>query len=95
MAGYTVFAEGKKYNLSKLKQLLGKQAEQQHSTGITLEGIWKTKDNRILVVTHSVWQRGQSGEVQGTQAHFASAHEITKLADRYGGDLMNLVPEST
>lgn len=92
---YTVIANGKRYNLGKLERLLGKQAEQRHSTGITLEGVWKTKDNQVLVVTYSVWQRGQSGEVQGTQAHIASAGEIAELADRYGGSLMEMVPDAT
>lgn len=87
-----VFCESKKYDTNKLTKLLDRQATQAHSTGVTLLGVYQTKGGRVLVVTDSVWDNGR-GECTGVTAHFADADEIARLAERYGGDLTDLVPE--
>jgi hypothetical protein len=85
----------KQYDTRELQELVGKQATQQHGTGIMLLGVYLVPGGRVLVVTDSVWQRGQSGECIGVTAHFADQGEIADLADRYGGALVNLVERET
>jgi hypothetical protein len=89
-----VYCAGKRYDTAKLEQLIDEQRTQGHSTGITLLGAWKTKDGKVLVVTDSVWaSRRNDGTVVGVTAHFAEDSEIAALAERYGGDIEDLVPE--
>jgi len=41
-----------------------------------------------------VWDSGRGdGTTVGTTGYFADADEIARLADRYGGELEDLVPE--
>ena len=88
-----LIVDGKRYDTANLTELLGEQGTQQHSTGITLCGVYQTKDGRILVVTDSVWASGRNdGSCVGLTGHFADADRIARLADRYGGELENLVP---
>jgi hypothetical protein len=57
-------------------------------------GAWKTKDGKVLVVTDSVWASERNdATVVGVTAHFAEDSEIAALAERYGGDIEDLVPE--
>lgn len=91
-----IIVDGKRYDTDKLEQLLNRQATQQHSTGVTMLGIWQTKDGRVLVVTDSAWARSPgSSYTVGVTGHFAGNGEIARLADRYdrpGGPLWELVP---
>jgi len=89
-----LIVEGKRYDTDKMRRVLDEQRTQGHATGITMLGAWMTKDNRVLVVTDSVWESGRNdGTTVGTTGHFADADEIARLADRYGGELEDLVPE--
>jgi hypothetical protein len=89
-----VYCDGKKYDTKKLKELIGKQGNQQHGTGVTLVGAYQVKDGRVLVVTDSVWESGRhDGTCVGVTAHFADDAEIASLAERYGGDITDLVPD--
>jgi|GEM_PF-1333814 len=90
-----VYCDGKRYDTAKLEQLIDEQRSQGHSNGITLCGAWKTKDDKVLVVTDSVWASGRNdGSCVGLTAHFADDSEIAALAERYGGDIIeDLVPE--
>ncbi len=89
-----LIVEGKRYDTAKLTRVIERQENQRHATGITMLGAWMTKDNRVLVVTDSVWESGRNdGTTVGVTGHFADADEIARLADRYGGELEDLVPE--
>ena len=89
-----LIVESKRYDTSKLEQILDKQRNQEHAMGITMLGAWLTKDKRVLVATDSVWESGRhDGTTVGVTGHFASADEIARLANRYGGELEELVPE--
>ena len=85
----------KQYDTATLEELLARQANQQHGAGITLLGVWRVPGGRVLVVTDSVHQRGQSPYTVGVTAHFADRGEIARLADRYGGALVDLVARET
>lgn len=84
-----VVANGKLYDTSKLKELRGH--DRRYSTGVTLVGVYQTNSG-ILVVTDSVWQATDGGCV-GITARFASQDEIVCLAERYRGELLDLLPE--
>jgi hypothetical protein len=89
-----VYCEGKRYDTSQLEELIDEQRTQAHSTGVTLLGVFKTRSGRVLVVTDSVWESGRhDGTTVGVTAHFAEDEEIAALAERYGGDIEDLVPE--
>jgi len=89
-----LIVEGKRYDTDKMTELLDRQNTQAHSTGVTLLGVWLTKSKRVLVVTNSVWDSGRGdGTTVGTTGYFADADEIARLADRYGGELEDLVLE--
>jgi len=89
-----VYCDGKRYHTAKLEQLIDEQRREGHATGITLVGAWKTKSGKVLVVTDSIWASGRNdGTVVGLTAHFADDSEIAALAERYGGDIADLVPE--
>jgi len=89
-----LIVDGKRYDTDKLRRVIDEQRTQGHSNGVTMLGAFLTKDNRVLVVTDSVWESGRNdGTCVGRTGHFADADEIARLADRYGGDLADLVPE--
>ncbi|MEK6751605.1 MAG: hypothetical protein AABZ00_05005 [Chloroflexota bacterium] len=89
-----LIVDGKRYDTGKMQQVIDEQRKQGHSNGVTLLGAFLTKDKRVLVVTDSVWESGRNdGTCVGTTGHFADADEIARLADRYGGELEDLVPE--
>jgi hypothetical protein len=89
-----LIVEGKRYDTDKMQQVIDRQRTQGHGTGVTLLGVFLTKGKRVLVVTDSVWDSGRGdGTTVGTTGHFADAEEIARLADRYGGELEDLVPE--
>lgn len=89
-----LIVEGKRYDTAKLNQVIDEQRTQGHSNGVTMLGAWVTKSKRVLVVTDSVWESGRNdGTTVGVTGHFADADEIARLADRYGGELENFVPE--
>ena len=87
-----IIVEGGKYDLDSLERLVGTQPREQHGQGVTLEGIFRTRSGRILVVTDSLWDNGRN-EATGITGHFADSDEIAWLAERYGGPLLELVPE--
>ena len=93
-----LIVDGKRYDTDKMQLLVDRQATQQHGTGVTLLGIWQTKDGRVLVVTDSVWARSSgSSYTVGVTGHFAGEEEVARLADRYdgpGGALWELVPSA-
>jgi len=89
-----LIVDGKRYDTDKLKPVVDRQATQAHSNGVTMLGAFVTKGKRVLVVTDSVWASGRNdGSCVGTTGHFADEDEIARLADRYGGDIEELVPE--
>lgn len=89
-----IIVEGKRYDTSKMQEVIDEQRTQGHSNGVTLLGAFVTKSKRVLVVTDSVWESGRNdGSCVGTTGHFADEDEIARLADRYGGELESLVPE--
>jgi hypothetical protein len=89
-----LIVDGKRYDTSKMRRVIDEQRTQGHSNGVTMLGAFMTKDKRVLVVTDSVWESGRNdGSCVGVTGHFADADEIARLADRYGGELEDLVPE--
>lgn len=89
-----LIVEGKRYDTDKMRQVIDRQRNEGHGTGVTLLGIWLTKDNRVLVVTDSIWESPRrDGTTIGVTGHFADEDEIARLASRYGGELESLVPE--
>lgn len=84
-----VVANGKLYETTKLRELQG--ADERYDNGVALIGVYKTKSG-VLVVTNSIWQ-AQDGGCVGIKAHLATETEIAWLAERYRGDLLDLLPE--
>ena len=91
-----IIVDGKRYDTDQLEQLLDRQRTQEHSTGITLLGVWRTKDERVLVITDSVWAKSSgSPYTVGATGYFADAADIARLANRYdgpGGSLWEMIP---
>lgn len=86
-----VIVDGKRYDTDHLEQLVGKQPNQHHAQGVTLLGVYRTKSEHLLVVTDSIWDRGDSIP-KGMCAHFASPGEIVTLANEYGSPFIEMVP---
>jgi len=86
-----VIVDGKRYDTDNLEQLIGRQPKQRHAQGVTLLGVYRTKNGRILVVTDSIWDRGD-GVTVGVRAHFANPEGIVALAEEYGSPFIEMVP---
>ena len=87
-----LIVDGKQYETEKLERMVPHYPREEYGNGITLEGVYRTSSGRVLVVTDSIWDNGR-GEFVGKTGHFADASEIACLAARYGGPLLDLVPE--
>jgi hypothetical protein len=85
---------GRRYNLDKCCKVDG--ASGPYGTGITLEGVYVTPNSKeVIVHTYSIWQRrGTTGECVGDVYHIADEWETAGLASRFGGELVELVPEA-
>jgi hypothetical protein len=85
--------EGRRYNTDRMIDL-GISTREEH--GVSIKGVWITpRSRRVVVLTYSIWQRGNSGECIGQTVHIANAAEIEGLAHRFGTpELVALVPEA-
>lgn len=88
-----VIIEGRRYDLDKCESLGLTTREE---GGVSRIGVWVTpKSRRVIVGTHSIWERGHTGTIVGTQYHIASPEEIACLAQETGDEtLMAMVPEA-
>ena len=86
-----IVAGGERYDTDQLAQVIDRQADQGHSAGITLLGVWKTPYGCLLVITDSVWASGSGdGTCIGVRGYIANERERARLADRYGGLLQEM-----
>ncbi len=87
-----VVIEGRRYDLDKCTDL-DQSAREEH--GVSRIGVWVTpKSKRVIVGTHSIWERGHTGRIMGDSYHFAEDYEIADLARETGdATLLGMLPE--
>jgi len=87
-----IVTEGIRFDTEKMTELVGEQNNESEGAGLTLIGIFQGKRNkRILVVTDSIWAKGNSGKTIGITGHVATTEDVARLAEKYE-ELEFLVP---
>jgi hypothetical protein len=87
-----IVTEGIRFDTEKMTELVGEQNNESEGAGVTLIGIFQSvKSKKILVVTDSIWAKGNSGEIVGLTGHVAEKADVARLAEKYR-ELEFLVP---
>jgi hypothetical protein len=86
-----VIIEGKRYNLANMEDL--GICDKRWGTGLSLEAVYMMRRSKAVIIhTYSLWQDGNHSYCVGDQYRVASEGDISRLAEIFGGKLVELVP---
>ena len=86
-----VIIEGKRYNLASMEDL--DIWDNNWGTGIKLEGVYLMKrSKKVIVHTYSIWENPRTHCCNGDNYYVADEESIARLAEIFGGKLVELVP---